>query len=51
MKIIDEEHKNIFEEFKKSENYKNFPFNKEELETVKIDLTFIDLIKRQNPSN
>lgn len=36
-----------FEEFKHSESFKNFKFNKDELNKFKIDLTFLDLIKKQ----
>jgi hypothetical protein len=36
-----------YEEFKHSKIYNNFKFNKEELNKFRIDLTFLDLIKKQ----
>jgi len=40
----------IFEEFRCSYLHENFKFNKEELNKFKIDLTFLDLIKKQQNS-
>lgn len=40
-----------YEEFKNSEAYKSFKFNKEELNKFRIDLTFLDLIKKQQNNN
>ncbi len=40
----------IFEEFRCSALYDNFKFNKEELNRFKIDLTFLDLLKKQQNS-
>ena len=51
MKIIDDEFCLIYEEFKSSESYRNFKFNKNELDKFKIDLTFMDLIKKQQSNN
>ena len=53
MKIIDDEYCLIYEEFKSSEIYKNFKFNKCELDYFKIDLSFTDMINvnKQNSNN
>lgn len=40
----------VHNEFINSSLYKNFKFNKEELNKFKIDLTFLDLIKKQQNS-
>lgn len=51
MKIIDDEYRLVYEEFKSSEAYRNFKFNKNELNNFKIDLTFMDLINKQQSNN
>lgn len=51
MKIIDDEYRLIYEEFKSSELYENFKFDKSELNKFKIDLTFMDLINKQQSNN
>ena len=40
----------VFEEFRNSFIFENFKFNKDELIKFKIDLTFLDLIKKQQNS-
>lgn len=40
----------VFEEFRNSFLFENFKFNKDELNKFKIDLTFLDLIKKQQNS-
>jgi hypothetical protein len=49
-KLVNDDNIFIFEEFRNSHLYKNFKFNKEELNKFKIDLTFLDLIKKQQNS-
>ena len=51
MRIIDDEYKLVYEEFKSSDLYKNFKFNITELNTFKIDLTFMDLINDQQSNS
>jgi len=41
----------IYEEFKHSYAYEVFKFNKEELNNFRIDLTFLDLIKKQQTNS
>lgn len=43
--FLDEKEIQIYEEFKNSDNYKNYKFRYEELDNVKIDLTFLDMNK------
>ena len=51
MKIVDDEYRLIYEEFKSSDIYKNFKFNKSELNKFKIDLTFMDMVNKQESNN
>ena len=43
--MLDIDNKTVFESFKSSDSYKYYKFNKDELDTVRIDLTFLDLNK------
>ncbi len=45
MSMLDLENKKILNAFKLSDNYKYYKFNKDELDKVRIDLTFLDLNK------
>jgi hypothetical protein len=38
----------MINQFKQSENYKNYKFNIEELEKIKIDLTFLEVKFKNN---
>ena len=49
-KLVNDDNMLIFEEFRNSHLHENFKFNKEELNKFKIDLTFLDLIKKQQNS-
>jgi DNA polymerase sigma len=50
VKIADDDNLMRLEEFKNSDNYKNYKFLKEEIDKIKIDLTFLDMIVR-NPNS
>lgn len=43
--MLDESERSILDSFKSSQNYKDYRFDKEELEKVKIDLTFMNIGK------
>jgi predicted nucleotidyltransferase len=43
-KIADDENLMRLEEFRNCEHYKNYKFNKEELDKIKVDITFLDMI-------
>ena len=47
-KIADDDNLLRLEEFRHSELYKNYKFNKSEIEKIKIDLTFLDVIENIN---
>jgi DNA polymerase sigma len=46
--IADDDNQMRLEEFKNSEYYKNYKFNKEEIEKIKIDITFLDMINKNS---
>jgi hypothetical protein len=41
----------LFDKFREKENYKNYKFNSEELDKIKIDLTFIENFKNKISMN
>lgn len=43
-KIANDENLMRLEEFRNCDNYKNYKFDKEELDKIKIDITFLDMI-------
>lgn len=50
IKIVDDDNLLRLEEFKNSELYRNYLFNRDEIEMIKIDLTFLDIVNTKKHS-
>ena len=50
MNLLDESEKKALEAFRQSDNFKNYKFNKDELNKLRIDLTFLNANSLSNNS-